>query len=79
MNTGLAALLNDQGYIYVSYINPWQVWYRSHPATTLLVSEQKQTIGVYAEHRQEPEQVFDGETRLIIEILGYRIDYQPRA
>lgn len=79
MNLGLAAALDDQGYVHVSYINPWQVWYRSQPATTLLVSEQKQTIGVYAEHRQEPEQVFDRETRLIIEILGYRIDYQPRA
>ena len=79
MKTALAALLNDQGYAQVSYINPWHLWYRSQPATTLLVSEQKQTIGVYAEHRQEPEQVFDGETRLVIEILGYRIDYQPRT
>lgn len=79
MNSALAALLNDQGYVQVSYINPWYIWYRSQPATTLLVSEQKQTIGVYAEHRQEPEQVFDGETRLVIGILGYRIDYQPRA
>ena len=79
MNTSLAAALNDQGYVQVSYINPWYIWYRSQPATTLLVSEQKQTIGVYAEHRQEPEQVFDGGTRLVIEILGYRIDYQPRA